>query len=155
MNQDEMFVKRSIELSRISVEKGEKPFGCVIVIGDSVIAESENKTVAGNDFTQHAELLAIRIAQKKLGKLELSECTIYSSTEPCPMCAFMIREAKIPRVVFSVVSPVMGGYTRFHVLQDTGLESFDSFAKVPEIIGGVLENEGNKVWDTWRKKTYG
>ena len=62
------------------------------------------------------------------------------------MCSFMIREYRIKKVVFSVLSPLMGGYSKWKILQDDELAKMpDFFGKPPEVIAGVLEHEGKKV----------
>jgi len=76
------------------------PFGAVIVKDGEVIARGHNRVVRAKDPTAHAEIVAIRRASKKLGRFDLSDCEIYSTCEPCPMCLAAILWAKIPRVYF-------------------------------------------------------
>ncbi|MBN2355916.1 nucleoside deaminase [candidate division KSB1 bacterium] len=76
------------------------PFGAVIVRANSVIARAHNEVLKTQDPTAHAEILAIRKAAKKLGRFDLSDCEIYSSCEPCPMCFAAILWAKIPRLYY-------------------------------------------------------
>ena len=77
------------------------PFGCVIVKDGQVIAEGSNHVVSENDPTWHGEMAAIRAAAKKLGSFSLAGCTLYTSGEPCPMCAGAIFWARIDRVVYA------------------------------------------------------
>jgi guanine deaminase len=74
------------------------PFGAVIVKENRIIAKSHNKVVKTKDPTAHAEILAIRQASKKLGSFDLSDCEIYSTCEPCPMCLGAIHWAGIRNV---------------------------------------------------------
>lgn len=147
MNLDEKYVLRAIKLAEKSIKKGESPFGCVIVKNDKVISEAHNETIKNNDATLHAEIIAIKKAQKKFSSSELSICTIYTNCEPCAMCSFMIRELKFKKVVFGIYSPIMGGFSKWNILQDNDLASLAKYySNPPEIIGGVLENEAAKIF---------
>jgi guanine deaminase len=82
-------------------KKGEGgPFGAVIVRGAKVIARAHNKVLKSKDPTQHAEMRAISMASRKLGRYDLSDCEIYSTTESCPMCFSAIHWARIKRLTF-------------------------------------------------------
>jgi len=143
---DEKFIRRCIGLSQKSMDDGGAPFGALIVKDGEVIAESENK--AQSKISDHAEILVLDKAHKKLGTADLSTCILYSNCEPCPMCSFMIREYKIKKVVFSVLSPLMGGYSKWKILQDEELAKMpDFFGKPPEVIAGLLEEEGLKIME--------
>jgi tRNA(Arg) A34 adenosine deaminase TadA len=95
------FMDRAIELSKIGIDKGGGPFGAVIVRNDEIIAEAHNTVTNDNDPTAHAEINAIRIAARLLGRFDLSDCEIYSSCEPCPMCLSAIYWAKIKTVYYA------------------------------------------------------
>jgi len=116
----ERFIKRCIELAQEALNDGDNPFGSVIVKDGKIIAEARNSAMH-DDITDHAEIIAMRKARKVLGSSDLSDCTLYSNCEPCPMCSFMIREQKLKEVVFALRTPHMGGYTRWDILQDQGL----------------------------------
>ena len=91
---------RAIKLSRTGMSDGDGgPFGCVIIRNNEIIAEGWNQVLSTNDPTAHAEVNAIRAACKKLGRFDLSDCEIYSSCEPCPMCLGAIYWAR-PRNVY-------------------------------------------------------
>lgn len=138
---EEYFLKKCIEIANESLKMNENPFGCIIVSGNTIIAQSGNSTNKNNDISSHAEINALRIAQKKLGK-DLSNCELYSNCEPCVMCSFVIRELKIKKVVFGVLSPHMGGYSKWKVLQDKDLSFINPpFSDPPVIIPGILEKE--------------
>lgn len=102
-HEDEKFLRRAIALAEeAAMVKGTGgPFGCVIVKDGEVIAEGSNHVVTENDPTWHGEMAAIRAAAKKLGAFDLSGCTLYTSGEPCPMCAGAIFWARIHRVVYA------------------------------------------------------
>ncbi len=76
------------------------PFGAVIVKDGDIIASSHNEVISSFDPTAHAEVLAIRRASKILGRFDLSDCEIYSTCEPCPMCFAAIHWAKIKTLYF-------------------------------------------------------
>lgn len=94
------FMTRAIELSRTGMTTGEGgPFGAVIVQNDTIIAEGNNQVLLTNDPTAHAEVVAIRRACAKLGRFDLSDCELYTSCEPCPMCLGAIYWAR-PKAVY-------------------------------------------------------
>ena len=113
--------------------------------------EATNRVVQDGDVTQHAEILAISEAQRVLGRSDLSDCTIYSSVEPCPMCAFPIRETRIGRVVYAISSPMMGGFSKWNVLGDNEISNVmpEVFGDVPEVSAGLLYREAAAVWRKW------
>src|SRR5262249_9644654 len=83
-----------------------------------------------------------------LGRNDLSDCTLYSLVEPCAMCSFPIRETRISKVMFAIRSPLMGGFSKFGILQDAEMSNAmpEFFGDPPEIVGGVLVREAEKVW---------
>lgn len=96
------FLERAIELSRkgmLSRQGG--PFGCVIVRNNEIISEGYNQVTTLNDPTAHAEIVAIRNACKKLGTFQLTDCDVYTSCEPCPMCFGAIYWARPRRVIYA------------------------------------------------------
>ncbi len=98
---DNPFMARAIQLSLDNVLSGQGgPFGAVIVKNGEMIAEGVNRVTAVNDPTAHAEVVAIREACAKLRAFELTDCEIYTSCEPCPMCLGAIYWARLARVYF-------------------------------------------------------
>lgn len=139
---DEYFIKKCIALAEKSVKKGEAPFGSLIVKDGKILVAATNANEKNHDVTCHAEIVAMRRAQKKLKSKDLSDCEIYSNCEPCPMCSFMMRELHFKKVVFGVRSPNMGGVSRWNILQDKVLSKIKPFfSDEPEVVGGVLEKE--------------
>lgn len=117
----------------------------MIVKDGEIIVTSINKTREHNDVSAHAEIAVMRKAQKLLQTDNLSGYTIYSNCEPCPMCAFMIRELRFSKVVFAIHSPLLGGYSRWKILQDERLSQLcPPFGNPPDIIAGLLEEEAAK-----------
>jgi tRNA(Arg) A34 adenosine deaminase TadA len=96
------FMNRAIELSRRGMQAGEGgPFGAIIVQNGKIIAEGNNRVLITNDPTAHAEVTAIRRASEKLGRFDLSDCELYTSSEPCPMCLGAIYWARPKKVYYA------------------------------------------------------
>jgi guanine deaminase len=98
---DTQQLQRAIELARESVRTGGGPFGAVITCQGQIVAEACNRVTVHNDPTAHAEVEALRQAARKLGRPHLSDCVVYASCEPCPMCLAASLWAQIPRIVFA------------------------------------------------------
>ena len=99
---DDEYLRRAIKLAiEHSIDGIHGPFGALLTQNDAIIAEGWNRVVEQSDPTAHAEIVAIRIACQKLGRIDLSDCTLYSSCQPCPMCLSAVYWARIPRVVFA------------------------------------------------------
>src|SRR5579863_10182617 len=84
---DATMMLRCIELARIGAAMGELPIGSLIARRGQIIAESTNEIMRLTDESRHAEIVAIARARKLIGDDALTECTLYSTVEPCPMCA--------------------------------------------------------------------
>ena len=96
------FLERAITLSARGMQSLDGgPFGCVIVKNSVVIGEGWNRVTATNDPTAHAEVVAIREACKQLNSFQLTDCDIYASCEPCPMCLGAIYWARPKRVIYA------------------------------------------------------
>ncbi|MBW9149837.1 nucleoside deaminase [Clostridium sp. CM028] len=95
------FMKIAIEEALAGMENNDGgPFGAVIVRNGEIISSAHNQVIKTNDPTAHAEVTAIRKASSALGKFDLSDCIIYSSCEPCPMCFAAIHWAKIKTLYY-------------------------------------------------------
>ena len=101
MSEKNLFMMRAIELSIESAKSKGGPFGCVIVKNNKIIAEGSNKVTMNNDPTAHGEIVAIRAACQKLNTFNLSECDLYSSCEPCPMCLSAIYWSLIENIFYA------------------------------------------------------
>ena len=101
-DQDQVFLRRTLELARDNVERGDGgPFGALVARDGRIIAEGWNRVVVDHDPTAHAEILAIRAACRELGHFHLEGCTLYASSEPCPMCLAAAYWARVDRIVFA------------------------------------------------------
>ncbi len=145
------FMKRAIELSLESVNKGGGPFGCVIVKDEKIVSEGSNKVTSSKDPTAHGEIVAMREACKKINNFSLSGFELYSSCEPCPMCLSAIYWARIDKVYFA------------NTRQDAQKIDFDDSLiysefqknidkrKIPMV--QMMRSEALKAFELWDKKT--
>ena len=93
------FMKIAISEARKGISAGHGgPFGCVIVKDGKIVGKGHNEVVKRNDPTCHGEVMAIRDACKNIGSFDLSGCDLYTTAEPCPMCAGAIMWANIKKV---------------------------------------------------------
>jgi tRNA(adenine34) deaminase len=148
---DIKMMRRCIELSGVGAKRGEFPFAALVCNGERILAEATNEVASERDITRHAELVAVSRAQKAIGKTKLTKCTLYSNVEPCVMCAFPLREARVSRVVFALRSPLMGGYSRWNVLGDRAISDAmpEAFGYPVEVVVGLLAEEAEQVWRSW------
>ena len=148
---DEELMREAIRLSRESIAKGGGPFGAVIVRDGEVIAAASNSVVPDNDPTAHAEVNCIREACRKLGTIDLSDCVIYTSCEPCPMCLGAIYWAHIGKIYYANTrkdAEAIGFDDNFIYEElDRPLKN-----RVKPIIH-LSRNEAIKVFEEWRDKT--
>jgi len=140
---DERMMRCCFELAARSAREGGYPFAAIVVREGRAIAEATNRVSQERDVTRHAESVALTEGQKTLGCTSLDDCTLYAIAEPCALCSYAIREARIARVVFGLSSPVMGGYSRWNILGDALLSSRmpEVFAPPPDIVADFLSDE--------------
>lgn len=100
MNNDEQYMRMALQEAEMAADENEIPIGCVIVSNGRVLARAHNLTETLCDVTAHAEMQAITSAANTLGGKYLTDCTLYVTVEPCPMCAGAIGWAQIPRIVY-------------------------------------------------------
>lgn len=101
-------MRRALLAAREAAERGEVPVGAVVARSDEVLAVAANEREATGDPTAHAEILAIKRAATVTGSWRLSGCTLYSSLEPCPMCAGAAHAARIERLIYAAPDPKAG-----------------------------------------------
>ena len=97
---DERYMRLALDEARKAFAEGEIPIGCVVVCKDRVVARTHNLTETLCDVTAHAEMQAITAAANTLGGKYLTDCTLYVTVEPCPMCAGALGWAQVPRIVY-------------------------------------------------------
>jgi tRNA(adenine34) deaminase len=108
MHADETYMAMALEEAAAAEAIGEVPIGAVVVCDGAVVARAHNRREIDRDPTAHAEMIAIRGAASKLGRWRLSECTVYVTLEPCPMCAGAMHAARIDRLVYGAPDPKAG-----------------------------------------------
>ena len=118
--------------------RGEVPVGAVVVDGASgdVLAAAGNQCEADGDPSAHAEMLALRAAGAKLGRSRLTDCDLYVTLEPCPMCAQAISFFRIRRLYFAAPDPKGGG-----VEHGPRIFNQPTCHHAPEVYGGIRESE--------------
>lgn len=128
---DEDYMRRALDEARQAMAENEIPIGCIVVCGGRIISRTHNLTETLNDVTAHAEMQAITAGANALGGKYLTDCTLYVTVEPCPMCAGAIGWAQIARVVYGAPDEKRG-YRKFapHALHPKTV-----------VLGGVLEAE--------------
>lgn len=132
-------MERALQEAARAAEAGEIPVGAVIVRDGEILAETHNLCETNKDPTAHAEVLAIREAAQKIGSWRLSECTLYVTLEPCPMCAGAAINARVGRIVYAAKDPRAGACGSLCNLPAYPLECR------PECVGGVLEAEARAL----------
>jgi len=119
---DRFWMRKALEAARQAAAIGEVPVGAAIVRDGVLIALAHNQREQTKDPTAHAELIAIRLAASSVGDWRLTDTTLYTTLEPCPMCCGAIVLARIPRVVYGASDPKGGAVrTLFNLLQDKRL----------------------------------
>ena len=142
-------MRRAIELAEKAALKDRSggPFGCVIVKDGSIIAEGTNRVVAENDPTWHGEVAAIRAAARRLGTFDLSGCALYTTGEPCPMCAGAAFWARVSRIVYA---STIADALRYGDFDDQAI--YDDLSKpVGERHVPATECMRDEMLDVWRR----
>lgn len=148
---NETFLRRAIERAREAESRGEVPIGALIVSAEGdVLAEASNETIERCDPTAHAEILAIRAAGQKIGNYRLTGTTVYSTIEPCTMCAGALVNARVARLVYGAPDERFGAVRSKFEICDSGILNHRI-----EIVTGVLEEECRKLMqDFFRERRY-
>jgi len=152
--EDEKFMRRAIALSEQAalIECTGGPFGSVIVKDGTIIAEGYNHVISEKDPTWHGEMEAIRKACKVLDTFDLSGCTLYTSAEPCPMCAAASFWARLDRIVFAAHCQDALQYGDFDdtaIYEDLKKPALER--KIPH--AEILREESVEVWKRYHAKS--
>jgi len=148
---EEIFMRRAIDLSRIGMEQGDGgPFGAVVVCDGRVVGEGWNRVTSANDPTAHAEVVAIRAACSALGRFDLHGCELFASCEPCPMCLSAVYWSRLDRVYYA------------NGRADAARIGFDDAALYEEVarplhtrslpMVRLLAEEARAAFDAWERK---
>jgi tRNA(adenine34) deaminase len=134
------FMGLALAEAKAAAEAGEVPVGCVIVRDGEVLAQAGNRTLRDRDPTAHAEVLALRMAARKIDSERLLGCDLYVTLEPCTMCAAAISFARIRRLYFGA-SDLKGGAV------ESGVRFFGAATchHKPEVYGGIGEADASSL----------
>ena len=140
------FMKEALKEAKKSYMKEEIPVGAVIVKDNKIIARGHNLKETKNDTTNHAEIIAIKKASKKLQSWRLKGCTMYVTLEPCTMCAGALIQSRIDKVVIGTMDKKTGACgSVLNVLQDY------KFNHVVEVETGVMKEECKNIMQDFFK----
>ena len=154
---DEFFLRRTFEVARRALTHGNHPFGAILVDSDrNVLLEAENGYMPDRDGTAHAERLLATTACTTLGADVLKGATLYSSAEPCAMCAGAIYWAGIGRLVYGLsehrLRAVTGNHPENPTLDLPCREVFACGQRATEVVGPLLEDEAEALHEgVWNK----
>ena len=136
----DQFMNAALEEAKLAFLEGEVPVGAVVVKDNEIIGRGHNHRETKSDIASHAEIEAIREAEKRLNKWLLDGCSIYVTVEPCLMCSGAIKQARIGAIYYGADDPSMGAArSHYHVFDETGVE-FD-----PLVYPGLKEKEASKL----------
>ena len=142
----EKFMKAALKEAQKAYEKEEVPIGVVIVKDDKIIAKAHNLKEI-KDTTEHAEIRAIKKASKKLDSWRLTDCEMYTTLEPCPMCAGAIIQARIKKVYIGTMDEKTGACgSVLNLFKD------HKFNHIVELEYGIMEKESKEILQDFFKK---
>lgn len=143
---DLKYLRLAIDIARRAREHGNHPFGALLVDenGNSIL-QAENTVLTEHDCTGHAETNLVRVASQKFTPETLAKCTLYTSTEPCPMCAGAIYWSNVRRVIFALSAPSFYAF-----IGNTANQALPSCRTILghggiEVLGPALEEEAKDV----------
>lgn len=139
-SKDRLFMQEAISIASRAVRFGEVPVGCVIVHGGRIVARAHNRRETRRDPTAHAEMIALRLAARRLGRWRLEGTKVYATLEPCAMCAGALVLARIDRLVYGADDPRAGACgSVFDIVREPRLNH-----RI-EVMRGVLQDECQSV----------
>ena len=146
MNHD-FFMNEALKEAEKAAWQGEVPVGAVVTLNDVVIGRGYNQTEMLHDVSAHAEIIAIREAERELDNWRLEMCSIYVTLEPCPMCAGAILLSRLEKIVIGTQNPRMGFCgSLYNIVEDKRL------GHMPEVITGIMEDECRSYLKNFFKK---
>lgn len=135
-------MKKALYEASLAASEGEVPIGAIITCRGRILARTHNLTETLHDVTAHAEMQAITAAANALGGKYLSECTLYVTVEPCPMCAGALGWSQIPRIVYGAPDEKRG----YRKIAPTALHPRT------EVTSGVCEDECREIMQEFFRK---
>jgi tRNA(Arg) A34 adenosine deaminase TadA len=140
----EPFIRQTYLLARQAAQKGNHPFGALLVRAGEIILTAENSVNSDRDITRHAELNLVSQASRQFDSDSLSQCSLYTSTEPCAMCAGSIYWAGIRLVVYGCSAAALGRLTGGDLVVPCR-QIFGHGKRPTQVIGPILEPEGIEI----------
>lgn len=134
-------MRKALELARAAVDRGDEPFGSVLVRDDTVIMKESNQEITEDDIRRHPELHLAYRACREYDAEERAAMVMYTSTEPCPMCAGGMATAGFGRVVYSVGSDELAAFTG----TEPSARSADILEGISDVVGDVLNESGRQL----------
>jgi tRNA(adenine34) deaminase len=136
LSADVGWMRRALAAAEEARERGEVPIGACVRLGASLLAVSGNRTRTDCDPTAHAEIIALRGAARAFGNYRLTDAVVYSTIEPCAMCAGALVQARVRRLVYGAPDERAGAVaSHFHICESSSLNH------QIEVTSGVLEAE--------------
>lgn len=132
----EMWMREALRAAREAESRQEVPIGACIVLDGEAIAIAGNRTRTDCDPTAHAEIIALRAAAQRVGNYRLAGATVYSTIEPCAMCAGALIQARVPLLVYGALDEKAGA-----VDSHFGICNSDQLNHRIQVVRGVLESE--------------
>jgi len=133
-------MQQALELAREAFDSDEVPVGALCVLQGEVVGQGRNRVEERGDASAHAELLAIKQASERLNRWRLTDVTLYSTLEPCIMCAGAIRLSRISHVVYGALDHRMGGFGSC-----VDLSQNKSLGPLTLVTGGILEDQSAEM----------
>jgi len=141
----ETHMQRAFELARTAVDRGDRPFGSVLVRDDEIVMEASNRVRTESDVRCHPELQLAHRSMREFDQDERRELVMYTSTEPCPMCAGGLRYAGLGRVIYSVSSDEMTGFSD----HEESVRSGEILDGVTDVVGPICQEEGLAIHEAF------
>ena len=136
----ELFMGEALAEARQAGSRGAPAVGAIAVMNEAMVARGSNRVAQGNDPTAHAVVIALREAARKLGTPHLSDVTIFTTLEPCPMCVGALLECDVAALVYAVPNPVDGAAGT--VLQ---LAQHPSLGRRLQVVSGIRRAEAEEL----------
>jgi len=148
---NEEFMRMAIRMSVENIERGGGPFAAIIVKNGEIVSTGINRVAEENDPTAHAEINAIRSATQKLQRFKLTDCVLFTTCEPCPMCLGAVYWAGIPAIYYGNSREDAGkfGFDDSHIYQQIGMALDNRQVRFTRILG----QEAIEAFNYWDQKS--
>lgn len=147
--EDIAYMNQCLQLAQSALATGNPPVGAIVVLDGTVIGTGIESGKSTGDITNHAEILAVRDAVKNGYAKQLHQASLYTTHEPCIMCAYVIRHHQIAAIIYGTAVPFIGGATsKFNLLIT---EDVPKWGKHPKIISGICLAECEQLNEAFKK----